>query len=101
MGKAVSLCWLPSHVGIRGNEKADSAAQAALSFQTADFKVPYMDFKSTAEAHFAKVWQEHWNNVTFNKLKLIKPNFGITKFTSVRSRRDQTVLCRLRIGHTS
>jgi ribonuclease HI len=100
MGKTVSFCWLPSHVGIKGNEKADSAARAALYFQTAEFKVPYMDLKSTTEAHFVKVWQEHWNNVAFNKLKLIKPNLGITKFTSVRSRRDQTVLCRLRIGHT-
>jgi ribonuclease HI len=100
MGKNVSFCWLPSHVGIKGNEKADSAARAALSFQITEFKIPYMDIKSTTEAHFVKVWQEHWNNITFNKLKLIKPNLGLTKLTSVRSRRDQTVLYRIRIGHT-
>ena len=29
-GKNIILCWIPSHVGILGNEKAD--AKSALSF---------------------------------------------------------------------
>ena len=29
-GKIVQFCWVPSHVGIVGNEKADRAANAAL-----------------------------------------------------------------------
>jgi len=30
-GKTITLCWIPSHIGIGGNERADAAAKAALS----------------------------------------------------------------------
>jgi len=32
-GKTIVLCWIPSHVGITGNEKADTAAKSALSLR--------------------------------------------------------------------
>jgi len=33
--KSIVFCWLPSHVGIGGNEEADKAAKASLSLQEA------------------------------------------------------------------
>jgi hypothetical protein len=100
MGKTISFCWVPSHVGINGNEKADMAARAALSLPVVNFKIPYTDIKTKIKAHFVKLWQEHWNGVVFNKLKPIKPTLGLTKFPNINRRRDETVLHQLRIGHS-
>jgi len=43
-GKNILLCWIPSHTGIRGNEKADTAAKAALSLSVTPMKLPASEF---------------------------------------------------------
>ena len=43
LGKEVLFCWIPSHCGINGNEKADRAAKQALSQEITPMKIPYND----------------------------------------------------------
>ena len=43
--KDITLCWIPSHDGIRGNEKADSAAKSALYLPRVKVGVPNTDMK--------------------------------------------------------
>jgi len=37
------LCWIPSRVGISGNEQAGTAAKSALSLSITPMKIPATD----------------------------------------------------------
>ena len=43
--KTIYLCWILSHIGIRGNEAADMTAKESLNLDITDSQVPYTDFK--------------------------------------------------------
>ena len=98
----IVFCWLPSHIGIAGNEEADKAAKDALLIEVLPFKVPFSDFKPLINSFIQDVWQRSWNDPSNqeNKLFAIKPNISewLPGFRS--NRREEVVLARLRIGHT-
>ena len=39
--KTVIYCWIPSHIGIYGNEKVDKNAKESLYLDQTDFKIPF------------------------------------------------------------
>ena len=61
MNKKVVLAWVPSHVGIKGNQKADELAKQVLNFNVLDLKVPYTDWKVNVNSVFKQKWQVQWN----------------------------------------
>ena len=44
--KTVIYCWIPSHIGIYGNEKVDKNAKDSLNLEPTDFKIPFNNFKT-------------------------------------------------------
>ena len=99
-GKLISFVWIPSHVGIRGNEEADKAAKDALKLQVSNLKIPFTDFKSEIRKHVKEVWQEQWDSCVLNKLHSIHPQLGLWPYSTRQFRREEAVLARIRIGHT-
>ena len=63
------FCWLPSHINIRGNERADLEAKSALSLSITNLKSPYSDFKSNVYQYIINKCQ------SIGKKKQLKINY--------------------------
>ena len=94
------FCWVPRHIGIRGNEKADSAARSALDLPCVKVVVPNPDFKHKINQCIISTWQDDWNGAITNKLHSVTPVLVDWQSSYRRCRKDEVVLCRVRIGHT-
>ena len=95
--KTIHLCWIPSHIGIRGNEAADMAAKESLDFNISPSQVPYTDLKPHINSFIANKRQERWSSCPDNKLFKIKPTLGVWPYGFRNSRKEEVVLSRLRI----
>ena len=63
--KTVKLCWVPSHINIAGNERADRLAKevATAEGNIALVHYPYKDFYPIIKQAICKHWQEKWEAV--------------------------------------
>ena len=67
--KSVTFCWVPSHVGIIGNERADEAAKRASRGQRTRFQpLPASDLLAVCSSHVRLKWQEDWESSGSSKL---------------------------------
>jgi hypothetical protein len=95
--------WVPSHIGITGNEIADKAANLAFRIipHPTSSDLSTNDIKSSIKHKTYTRWQKFWDTIPLsNKLKTIKKD--IKKWTPPYhlNRRQEVVITRYKIGHS-
>ena len=88
--KEIIIYCILSDIGVRGNEKAESAVKSALDLTPDE----YTELKPTINRFLHSKWQQRWNNKIHNK-----PILGEWRPTFRKSRREQGIISRLHIGH--
>ena len=100
--KDIVFAWVPEHIGIRGNRIVDLAAKRALEKPiNKTLADPYSDFnKVLTNMYNKKLWQTEWERYPGNKLYKIQSNVDDPILSHGLFCREESVLCRLHIGHT-
>ena len=99
---SVTICWIPAHIGLRGNEDVDKVAKEAINKPCLQKKVPCEDILAMIKPTVYESWQEEWHNTPVtNKLRSIKASTKPWPSSTQNSRHHEVILTRLRIGHTN
>ena len=66
-GKVVELCWIPSHVGIQGNEEVDHQAVIASTRPEENIGIYYKDYHRSIMEAFNLKRNEKWSITNSNR----------------------------------
>lgn len=101
-GKNFINMWVSAHIGIRGNEKADELAKNSVNNVESGEK--FMTFENCKSLTKNQIWelrQREWYIYIENKLAQLIESVRSKQELSGLTRKEATVITRLRIGHTN
>lgn len=95
------LVWIPGHSGIKENIAVDKAAKEAIKEGHRIEEIPLNDVVATIKVAVINDWQTGWSSMELGE-KLREIKYSVRPWSSSRqaTRREETILTRLRIGHS-
>ena len=101
IGITTQLQWIPSHVGVFGNEMADEFAKGAHEIpEITTEPLDLSEAKNLIKEEHTKVWQRYYEGVKDNlHIGDIKDKTSTWSWLPHKHRRVDIAMARLRIGH--
>lgn len=96
--KNITYCWIPSHVGIKGNDRADKMAEIGREEGALHDEVPADDAIKWFKTRTIWTNEYEWKRYSNRFLRLSKPT--TLPWKDRKSVKEQRILTRVRIGHT-
>ena len=97
----VLFAWVPSHVGIQGNEIVDKLAKLATTKPNTDLNIP-LELKEAyalIDEHIMKKWQMQWSRGSTGRAYFdLEPSVGEKIKFSCHHRDKETTITRIRLG---
>jgi len=97
----ITVVWVPSHIGITGNERADQLANMGSKLQHVDIDVgvELHEMYGRVDTYIKKLWQEQWNNQTTGRhFYNVQPDVVSRDRIRFDTRSAEVLANRLRLG---